>query len=79
MVAESETLTPEQLSDEAIMLQIRMREGIELSKLSADQILRIEPYSQSGHLDHQHWANGILQLTPTGRLIADRIVRELVV
>jgi len=79
VVAESETLTASQLSDEAIMLQIRMREGISLSKLSTDQIETIAPYAQSGHIDEQHWLAGTLMLTPTGRLIADRIVRELVV
>ncbi len=79
VIAESETLTASQLADEAIMLQIRMREGIALSKLSADQISRIEAYSQTGHLDKERWLKGTLQLTPSGRLIADRIVRELVV
>ncbi|CAB4773108.1 unannotated protein [freshwater metagenome] len=79
VIAESEVLTPSQLADEAIMLPIRMREGIALANLSPEQISRVSPYSQSGHVDPLKWESGILQLTPEGRLIADRIVRELVV
>ena len=79
VIAESEVLTPAQLADEAIMLPIRMREGIALANLSPEQISRVSPYSQSGHVDPLKWESGILQLTPEGRLIADRIVRELVV
>jgi putative oxygen-independent coproporphyrinogen III oxidase len=78
-VQEREVLTAQQKCDEAIMLSIRMREGIALSKLSADQIQKVAGYRQSGHLDAAHWQSGTLRLTPQGRLIADRIVRELVV
>lgn len=74
-----EVLTPAQRSDESIMLSIRMREGIALSSLTAHQQDRVEEYSRSGHLDRERWDHGLLQLTPQGRLIADRIVRELVV
>jgi putative oxygen-independent coproporphyrinogen III oxidase len=76
---ESEILTPQQKSDESIMLSIRMRGGILLSDLSQGQRERVAEYRQSGHLDSTQWDEGTLQLTPNGRLIADRIVRELVV
>lgn len=76
---ESEALTPQQKSDEAIMLSIRMRGGISLSDLSQGQREKVAEYRQSGHLDSKQWDAGTLQLTPNGRLIADRIVRELVV
>ena len=76
---ESETLTERQKSDEAIMLSIRMRGGISLSDLSARQREKVAEYRESGHLDSTRWQEGTLQLTPIGRLIADRIVRELVV
>lgn len=76
---ESEELTAQQKSDEAIMLSIRMRGGIPLSSLSYEQKARVAEYRQSGHLDPARWEEGALQLTPNGRLIADRIVRELVV
>lgn len=78
-VQEREVLTAQQKSDEAIMLSIRMREGIALSELSLDQIEKVSGYCLTGHLDVACWESGTLQLTPQGRLIADRIVRELVV
>lgn len=76
---ESEVLTSQQKSDEAIMLSIRMRGGISLRDLSQGQREKVAEYRQSGHLDSTQWDEGTLQLTPNGRLIADRIVRELVV
>lgn len=78
-VQESEKLTVQQKLDEAIMLSIRMRGGIPLSNLSQEQRGKVAEYRQSGHLDSTRWEEGTLQLTPNGRLIADRIVRELVV
>lgn len=78
-VQERETLTPQQISDEKAMLSIRMNYGILLSDLTFEQISRVEGYRESGHLDKSRWSEGSLQLTPQGRLIADRIVRELVV
>ena len=78
-VQERELLTLAQKHDEKIMLAIRMRDGIALNELSRDQIAKVSSYCQSGHLDDASWQAGILQLTPQGRLITDRIVRELVV
>lgn len=76
---ESEELSDQQKSDESIMLSIRMRGGISLADLSPAQTERVAEYRASGHLDPIMWEKGTLQLTPNGRLIADRIVRELVV
>ena len=78
-IQDQEQLTSLQMRDEKIMLSIRMREGIELSTLSSEQVGRVKGYCQSGHLSERKWQAGSLQLTPQGRLIADRIVRELVV
>ena len=78
-IQDQEQLTSLQMRDEKIMLSIRMREGIELSTLSSEQVGRVKGYRQSGHLSERKWQAGSLQLTPQGRLIADRIVRELVV
>ena len=78
-VAEREVLTPQQISDEKAMLSIRMNYGILLADLTADQISRVESYRASGHVNALLWNEGSLQLTAQGRLIADRIVRELVV
>lgn len=78
-IQESEELSAQQKSDEAIMLSIRMRAGILLRDLSQTQTEKVADYRHSGHLDPTRWEEGTLQLTPKGRLIADRIVRELVV
>lgn len=76
---DSEELTAQQKFDEAIMLSIRMRGGISLGNLSQEQREKVAEYRRSGHVDSIRWGEGTLQLTPIGRLIADRIVRELVV
>ena len=78
VVQEREVLTRAQLHDEAMMLAIRLRSGIQLSELTEDQRQSVVQYGQSGHLDQHAWQAGQLQLTPHGRLIADRIVRQLV-
>jgi len=75
-ILNSEILTPQQMHDESIMLAIRMREGIDISTLSPTQLERIESYRESGHIS---MVDKHLQLSPQGRLIADGIVRELVI
>jgi oxygen-independent coproporphyrinogen-3 oxidase len=77
-IQESEILTPENKSDEFILLQIRRREGILHSHMSASQISIAERFVESGDLDKESWAQKKLVLSKNGRLIADRIVRELV-
>ena len=74
----SEVLTGENLADEFVMLQIRRREGIQLSALTDLQINRAELFLGSGHLEEKSWSEKKLVLSKEGRLIADRIVRELV-
>lgn len=73
-VQDRETLTLEQKSDESIMLAIRMRDGIDYADLSASQIEKLNNYQEGGYVT----VADRVQLTPSGRLIADRIVRELV-
>ena len=75
-ILDSELLTQEQMRDESIMLAIRMRDGIDISNLTPTQLERIESYRESGHIS---MVDKHLQLSPQGRLIADRIVRELVI
>lgn len=74
-----EVLNDENARDEYIMLRIRMRDGIPLVKLNESQMEVATNYLESGHLDHDDWSNGRLVLTQSGRLIADRIVREMLV
>ena len=74
----SEILTGENMADEFVMLQIRRREGIQLSALTDLQIKKAEAFLGSGHLEEKSWSDKKLVLSKEGRLIADRIVRELV-
>jgi putative oxygen-independent coproporphyrinogen III oxidase len=78
-VLSEELLTVENRSDEFIMLQIRRREGIPHDKLSANQLEEAHQFLESGHLMKEFWQQGRLVLSLDGRLIADRIVRSLVV
>jgi oxygen-independent coproporphyrinogen-3 oxidase len=74
-IHESEVLTAEQIQDEKIMLSIRMREGISYEDLAPAHLERLANYKEHGYvLLH----DDRVTLTPVGRLIADRIVRELV-
>ena len=75
-IADSEELTPEQIAVESIMLGIRMREGLEIAALTNAQIDRLANYAESAFLEI---TDNRVVLTPTGRLIADRIVREITI
>ena len=77
-ILEKEILTPANIADEFIMLQIRRREGIDHSRLSAVQLSTGEKFVNSGDLEEESWSKKKLVLSKNGRLIADRIVRELV-
>lgn len=70
-IAESEVLTAAQKRDESLMLSIRLRDGITAEPETA---LTLERFVESGHLakSGQRYV-----LTLHGRLIADRIVREV--
>jgi len=75
------TLDSEQLSDiereyERLLLNIRLPRGIEKSSLSEPQLEKLTPFLHDGHLSPQQWANGTVTLTQSGRLLADRIVRD---
>jgi len=74
-----ETLTLENRNDEKIMLQIRLVDGIDRNSLTSVQNVNAAKYLESDHISHSHWSQGRVVLTQSGRLIADRIVRELMV
>lgn len=78
-ILEREELSEINRQDESIMLRIRMREGIQIDSLNNSQQDQVKSFLTSGHIDNQAWANGKLVLTRSGRLIADRIVREILV
>ena len=70
---EREVLNEVEKNEEKIMLQIRLRSGLAVSELSDSQLQVLDNYRpQVEIIDNQ------VVLTPTGRLIADRIVRELI-
>ena len=73
-VQDSETLTSDQMAREAIMLGIRMRVGLEIALLQPHQLEILATYRENGYIELHE--DRVL-LTPVGRLIADRIVREI--
>ena len=73
-ILDSEQLTAEQIKDEAILLGIRMREGLQIELLEPHQLEVLAIYRENGFV--QLHDDRVL-LTPAGRLIADRIVREI--
>ena len=76
-VAEFENLESIQIESERLMLSIRLPSGVEKSTLNDKQILDLAGYVESGHLDQANWNLGRATLTLDGRLIADRILREM--
>ena len=74
---EQEILTPLQKREEKILLEIRLSSGIALADLSAGEIERLSEFLGEGFLRQDSWDSGRVVLSNTGRLIADRIVREI--
>jgi oxygen-independent coproporphyrinogen-3 oxidase len=74
---DQEELTHDQKSSERIMLEIRLARGIDSKSLTAEQLLILEGFKNQGHLLEDTWASGRIVLSTSGRLIADRIVREI--
>ena len=74
---DSEILSDEEKESERVMLAIRMPAGIKRETLDDSTHARLAPYVSSGALDESAWQAGSVVLTASGRLIADRIVREI--
>ena len=70
---EREVLSDSEKRDEKIMLQIRLRDGIAINELSAAQIAVLDNYKEQVETIKNR-----VVLTAAGRLIADRIVREMI-
>ena len=60
------------------MLLIRLPGGLKREVLDNAQIACIEGYVAAGDIAGLEWDLGAVTLTQQGRLIADRIVRDLV-
>jgi len=76
---EQEILTSAEARTEEIMLQIRLATGLQLSSLSSSEQSSLLGFLQQGHLLQSFWSDGRVVLSQSGRLIADRIVREMLV
>jgi oxygen-independent coproporphyrinogen-3 oxidase len=76
-VAGEEFLTEDNRRVESMMLRIRMRQGISLNELNEHELLNLEPYREGNFFESKMWDSGLMVLTLQGRLIADRIVRDL--
>ncbi len=74
VIADSEMLNDIQRRDEYIMLAIRMPQGVRKVALTVAQYERCVEYIKTGHIIE---GEDSLRLTPQGRLIADRIVGEM--
>jgi len=73
---EAEALTPAVEAEERVMMGLRVTEGIELGPIERllGAPLAVEPFLEQGLAALEA---GRLRLTPPGRLLADRIAREL--
>jgi putative oxygen-independent coproporphyrinogen III oxidase len=76
-VLDQEILEPIQVESERLMLSIRLPSGVRKDSLSTEQLKILQPYVDSGALDLKNWGAGSVSLSLSGRLIADRIVREI--
>ena len=76
---DQELLTRDEARSEEIMLQIRLAKGLSLSALSESEAKSLPTFLAEGYLLPNAWENGQVVLSKTGRLMADRIVREILV
>jgi putative oxygen-independent coproporphyrinogen III oxidase len=76
-VADSEALDELQIESERLMLSLRLPSGLDKQSLNELQLAELSSYVESGHLDQANWNQGRATLTLNGRLIADRILRQI--
>ncbi len=76
-VADSEALDELQIESERLMLSLRLPSGVDKQSLNEQQLAELSSYVESGHLDQANWNQGRATLTLDGRLIADRILRQI--
>lgn len=76
---EEEFLKSDEIAREEIMLSLRLPGVLALDEFSQEARSALDNFFAQGHFEVGPWEVGRLTLTQSGRLIADRIVRELVV
>ena len=74
---EREILTDEQRHDEVVLLGSRLRDGLSLDRLSAEERTRVAGLIADELVDGPAALNGSVVLTRRGRLLADHVVRRL--
>jgi oxygen-independent coproporphyrinogen-3 oxidase len=70
-----EVLTKSQHHAERVLLELRLSTGLPLAELTPGELARAEAFVTDGLADAHR---GVLRLTAAGRLLADRIVADLV-
>jgi oxygen-independent coproporphyrinogen-3 oxidase len=73
-----EVLTDRDRGVEEVMLRLRLREGLTVTRLAAQQVAALDRQAEDGLVDRDALDAGRVVLTRRGRLLADAIVRELV-
>ena len=71
-----EILSAIEREEERLLLNIRLPRGIQRASLNAEQLAKLLPFVESGHLSKELWEAGQVTLTQNGRLLADKIVRD---
>lgn len=77
--AGSESLNAQEQATENLMLQIRMREGLAWESFSAAQQEQLAGFYSRALFQDDAWRQGRVLLSLEGRLLADQIVRELLI
>jgi len=77
LYAEIEELTPEQVHVEKVMLALRTRAGLPVAELNGQELPRAQTLVRQGLLDPDALENGVVRVTDSQRLLADRVIREL--
>ena len=75
--ADRERLTAEQVQTEAVMLGVRLAEGMPVFEIPVSSRTAAAVLVGRGLLDGQALLAGRIQLTDAGRLLADAVVRDL--
>nr|WP_232017107.1 radical SAM family heme chaperone HemW [Gordonia insulae] len=78
-IAGHEMLTEEDRHLESVMLTARCRSGLAVEELSPEEYRRAAEFVADGLLEHVGSVGARLVLTDSGRLLADRVVREILV
>lgn len=74
---ESEQTTAEERALERIMLELRIRDGLDADQIAPHRRDMIDVHVRRGHLEADAAADGRLVLTRPGRLLADAVIRDL--